>query len=37
MYTWEFYEDRETWTNETFDTIEECIEDAKNYNDGLCW
>ena len=29
-YTWEF-EERDTWRFDEFDTIEECIEDCKNY------
>lgn len=28
-YTWEFDESEEYWQNGTFDTIEECIRDAK--------
>lgn len=28
-YTWEFDENEEYWQNGTFDTIEECIHDAK--------
>jgi len=28
-YTWDFNSEAETWYNDTFDTIEECIEDAK--------
>ena len=28
-YTWDFNPEAETWYNDTFDTIEECIEDAK--------
>lgn len=29
LYTWNFDRDEE-WNNETFETIEECIKDAKN-------
>jgi len=28
-YTWEFDKDEEFWRNATFDTIEECIQEAK--------
>ncbi|MBC3889482.1 hypothetical protein GH810_14295 [Acetobacterium paludosum] len=28
-YTWDFNPDAEVWHNNTFDTVEECIEDAK--------
>lgn len=32
-YTWEYSEDNELWTKDVFDTIEDCILDAKeNYN-----
>ena len=32
-YTWEYSEDEEYWTKDVFDTIEDCIKDAKeNYN-----
>ena len=30
-YCWDFDEDAEFWNNGTFDTVEECIEDAIQY------
>ena len=30
-YTWNLNEHAECWDNESFETIEECIEDAKAY------
>lgn len=32
-YTYELNSSKDIWTNETFDTIDECIEDAKNNYD----
>ena len=29
-YTWERYRDADIWMNECFDSVEECIEDAKS-------
>ena len=35
-YTWSFDEHAELWGNDTFDTIEDCVEDAAEYNDEDC-
>lgn len=32
MITWEDRKDEEIWSNAQFDTVEECIEDAKRYD-----
>ena len=29
MYTWMEYPNAEIWNKDTFETIEECVEDAK--------
>lgn len=30
MYTWEYDKDSELWRHDVFDTVEECVEDAKS-------
>ncbi len=33
QYTWNFDGDAELWQNDIFNSVEECIEDAKSYGD----
>ena len=33
-YSWTFDERDDIWTSDTFDTIKECVEDAKQYMDS---